>query len=158
VTPSEGPSWLAVSMVVFWCGVLAAYHWLPYDFAVDYEGIRLKVTGISILPFAGYLRGSYLNALNDLLTKLALAVPLGFAASFVARDRRLAFLSVTVAWLIAALCLFGILEAGQFFLPTRSPDPTDVLVGVVGTLAGLRAGRWLQIGTADSADSSGTPW
>src|SRR5918993_1966260 len=63
----------ATAAVVLWILVLMAYHWSPYDFAVDYEGIRQKVDQMSLLPFAGYLRGSYLNALNNLLTKLALA-------------------------------------------------------------------------------------
>ena len=36
------------------------------------------------------------------------------------------------------------IEAGQLFLPSRFPDPTDVLVGVAGATAGLLAGRWLR--------------
>lgn len=154
VTASAGPSRAAMALVVLWCFVLAAYHWQPFDFIVDYEAIRLKVDGISMLPFANYLRGSYLSAFNNLLTKLSLAVAFGFAASFVTRARKLAFLPMTVVWLLAAGSVFGVLEAGQFFLPTRSPDPTDVLVGVFGTFAGLQAGRWVKaVATEDPADS-----
>jgi len=40
--------------------------------------------------------------------------------------------------------LFTIVEAGQLFLPTRSPDPTDVAVGVLGALGGLFLGRWIK--------------
>ena len=142
VVRSDGRSWRALGVVGIWCLVLAAYHWQPYDFTVDKEAIRAKVAQISILPFAGYLRGSYLNAFNDLLTKLALAVPFGVVASFVGGRNRVAFLSTTVLWLIVAMCVFGLLEGGQFFLPSRVPDPSDVLVGVTGAYAGLLLGRW----------------
>jgi hypothetical protein len=40
--------------------------------------------------------------------------------------------------------LFGLLEFGQFFLPSRVPNPTDVVVGVAASTAGLWLGRWLQ--------------
>ena len=140
-------------VVGVWCGVLAAYHWLPYDFTLDYEAIKVKVTRISVLPFAGYLRGSYLNAFNNLLSKVALAVPLGFAASFVGGRSRVAFLSTTLMWVIVAAGVFGVLEAGQFFLPSRVPDPTDVLVGVAGTYAGLVLGRWVAPASIDPRES-----
>ena len=150
---SEGASWRAVGVLGLWCVVLAAYHWQPYAFTVDYEAIRLKVTEIPMLPFAGYLDGSYLNAFNDLLTKLALAVPLGFVASFVSRRDRVAFPSTTLLWMIFASCVFGLLEAGQFFLPTRIPDPSDVLVGVAGAYVGLTLGRWVGPGTIGAGKS-----
>ncbi len=134
----------AALLVGVWCLVLAAYHWLPYDFGIDNDVIRRKLARMSILPFAGYAGGSYLNALNDLLTKLALAVPLGVAAGFVTRQRDLAFSSTTMVWLLGAGALFGLIEAGQLFLPRRSPDPTDVLVGMAGTYAGLALTRWLK--------------
>ena len=146
VVRPEGRSWRALGLVAIWCLVLAAYHWQPYDFTVDKEAVRTKLAQMPMLPFAGYLRGSYLNAFNDVLAKLALAVPFGVLASFVGGRDRVAFLSSTVMWLIVALCAFGVLEAGQFFLPTRIPDPSDILVGVTGAYAGLLLGRWAGAG------------
>ncbi len=142
VVRSDGRSLRALGLVGIWCLVLAAYHWQPYDFTVDREAIRTKLAQMPMLPFAGYLRGSYLNAFNDVLAKLALAVPFGVVASFVSGRDRVAFLSSTVIWLIVATCIFGLLEAGQFFLPSRVPDPSDILVGVTGAYAGLLLGRW----------------
>lgn len=133
--------WLGA--VVVWCLVICAYHWQPYDFAVDSELIRRKLARMSLVPFAGYLGGSPLNALNNLLTKLALAVPLGVLASFAFTGpppRRLAL----AVWLVGAAAIFAIVEAGQFFLPPRLPDPTDVVVGVAGAAGGLALGRWLR--------------
>ena len=36
------------------------------------------------------------------------------------------------------------IEAGQLFLPSRSPDVTDVAMGVAGTLGGLFLGQWMR--------------
>jgi VanZ family protein len=140
------PSSVAVSgwaliALAGWCLVLFAYHWLPYDFVVDAEGIRQKLERVSIVPFSGY-RGSDLNAFNDLLVKLGLAIPFGLVATFVARGTAWPRL-LLLAWLALAAAVFGTVEVGQFFLPTRVPDPTDVLIGVAGTYAGLVLGRWL---------------
>ena len=98
---------------------------------------------MSLIPFAGYRRGSPLNALNDLLTKTALSVPLGLIAYFVLRPARSLRPASLVAWAAVAVFVFGVVEVGQFFLPGKSPDPTDVLVGVAGTLAGLVVAQWV---------------
>ncbi|MDQ3486987.1 MAG: VanZ family protein [Acidobacteriota bacterium] len=139
----------ATAAVGVWCFVLVAYHWSPYDFGVDHDVIRRKVGRMSILPFASYLSGSYLNALNDLLTKLALAVPMGLAVSLVSRNRSPGFSWEMAAWLVGAGCLFTSIELGQLFLPSRIPDPTDVAVGIVGTYLGLSLGRWLKSAAID---------
>nr|MBA3639838.1 VanZ family protein [Acidobacteriota bacterium] len=161
LAPSGSPpatmSMRAAAVVGLWCIVLGAYHWVPYDFSIDNDLLRRKLARLSILPFAGYLGGSYLNALNNLLTKLALAIPLGVAAGFVTRHRKLAFSSTTLAWLLSAGALFGLIEAGQLFLPRRNPDPTDVLVGMVGTYVGLSLARWLKAeGRVDPSTGSKT--
>ena len=95
------------------------------------------------MPFAGYAPGSDLNALNDILVKLGLSVPLGAISAFLSsRRERAAHESATV--LGAATVLFSVIEAGQVFIPSQSPDPSDVFLGVAGTIAGLWLGRWLR--------------
>ena len=59
-------SWPAIALVGGWCLVVVAYHWAPYDFTVDNAAIRRKLAELSLLPFAGYREGSYINAFNDL--------------------------------------------------------------------------------------------
>jgi len=134
----------ALSLMLAWCVVLCVYHWLPYDFTIDSEAIKSKVARISLLPFASYATGSYLNAFNDLLTKLALAAPLGLSAAFVARGPFASSRIVAIATILMAGGVFTVIETGQLFLPTRSPDLTDVLVGMTGTAIGLTLGRWLK--------------
>jgi VanZ family protein len=133
----------ALATIAVWSLVLCAYHWLPYDFGVDSEAIKRKLANLSLLPFAGYQSGSDLKALSDLLTKLALSAPFGVAAAFVLRNHVARRPIVVAGWMLVAACVFGAIELGQFFLPTRSPDTTDILTGMVGTFAGLSLGRWL---------------
>ena len=53
---------------------------------------------------------------------------------------------------VAATCLLGAgavlggIELGQFFVPSRVPDPTDVWLGVAASAGGLWLGRWLRSG------------
>lgn len=135
----------AIAALTAWFVVLAAYHWMPYDFTVDSSAISRKLARMSLVPFAGYRSGSDLNALNDLLVKLSLSMPLGLLAALAVRPYRPSTI-LTAGWLAVAAVVFGTIEFGQLFLPSRVPDPTDVLVGVAGTAAGLWLGRWLQAG------------
>jgi VanZ family protein len=52
-----------------------------------------------------------------------------------------------VVWVPLAVAFFGAIEVGQFFLPTRVPDPTDVGVGVAVSLLGVVVGQSLRRGT-----------
>jgi VanZ family protein len=136
----------AATLFIVWCMILCAYHWLPYDFGVDSTIIRGKLASLSLLPFVGYRGGSDLNAFTDLLTKLALSTPLGVIAAFVIRRGRVATSMLVAGWVLLAACIFGTVEIGQLFLPSRTPDVTDVLVGVSGTAIGLALGWWVQPG------------
>ena len=138
--------WRGLALLAICVVVLCAYHWLPYDFGLNGELIRRKLDRMSLLPFAGYRAGSDLNALNDLLLKLALSIPFGVATAYALRGTGLARRVVNAIALVLAVGVFATIEAAQLFLPTRIPDPTDVLTGTVGTLIGLTLARWLQAG------------
>jgi VanZ family protein len=123
-----------------WVGVIALYHWMPYDFTADSAMIRHRLATLSLVPFASYAAGSDLQALNTFLTKMALAAPLGLLSAPVTGSASRAAILARVAG--AAIVFTGI-EAGQLFLPTRVPDPSDVLVGTMGYCAGLAVAIWL---------------
>ena len=97
------------------------------------------------MPFAGYGAGSDLVVFNNLVAKVAAALPLGFIAAY-ALPRGMDVRLVAAVWMVGAGAVFGDVEAGQFFLPTRSPDPTDVWLGILASAAGLWLGRWLRAG------------
>jgi glycopeptide antibiotics resistance protein len=133
----------AIAALAAWCLVLAMYHWQPFDFAIDRSRIREKLGDISLIPFAGYARSRWLNAMTDMLTKLSLSLPFGAIASLVVRRR--ASRVVFLGWIVVAAGVFSVLEFGQLFVPARVPDPTDVLTGVLGTAAGLGIAPWAAI-------------
>lgn len=145
----------AIAASAFWLVVLCAYHWLPFDFAFDVGAIRGKLANISLLPFNGYRSGSDLHALSTLITKLALSVPLGICCAFVFRPAAVSRRMVMAGGAVMATAVFGAIEAGQLFLPTRVPDVTDVLIGVTGTCTGLALGYWFQ-GPRSAASSTGS--
>ena len=143
-TPAGSAVWRGLVLLAMWVVVLCAYHWLPYDFGLDAELIRRKLERMSLLPFAGYRAGSDLNALKDLLLKLALSIPFGVAASYALRRAGLPRRGINAIVLVLAVGVFAIIEAAQLFLPTRVPDPTDVLTGTVGSVIGLAIAQWLR--------------
>lgn len=140
--------WPAVVGLAAWCLLLAAYHWMPYDFSTDTSMIRRKLAAMSLIPFAGYHVGPDLSALDQLLVKTSLSLPLGLIAGFVLRlppGSTAARLATGGALLFAGAFLAAI-EAGQVLLPSRYPDPTDVLVGTIAAGAGLAITRWIRKG------------
>ena len=133
----------AAALLGAWCLVLVAYHWMPYDFVWDSAAIRGKLAGLSLIPFAGYHRGADLNSLDQLLLKLWLSVPVGFLSGFLASGPAPARRLWVAGWLAAVGLLFAVIEAGQLLLPSRFPDPSDILVAVAGAAVGLAATFWL---------------
>ena len=141
--PSLATRW-AWAGLVLWGLMLAGYHWQPFDFGLDQSLVRQKLSRISLVPFAGYLSGSDLAALNTLIAKVGMSIPLGAIAAF-ARPRLLTPV-LAAACVVGACAVFGALELGQFFVPSRVPDPTDVGLGVAASACGLWLGRWLRSG------------
>ena len=139
----EGAAW-AWAGLALWCLMLAGYHWQPFDFGVDESLMRQKVARISFVPLSGYRSGSDLGALNTLIAKVGMSIPLGAIAAF--GLPRLLPPMLAMACLLAAGAVFGVIELGQFFLPSRVPDPTDVWLGVAASAGGLWLGRWLRSG------------
>jgi glycopeptide antibiotics resistance protein len=140
-TPAARTRWLV--MVGLWCLVICGYHWLPFDFGVDLPLVQRKLSQISLVPFAGHWSGSDLDTFNNTLSKVAVAMPLGLFVALAAHAWRLSTRVLVVGWTAAAAVIFSIVEVGQLFVPSRVPDPTDVLLGIAASLAGLALGRWL---------------
>ena len=142
--PPRSVSTSAVAALIIWCLVLCTYHWLPFDFSFDKELVKDKLQRMSLLPFVGYRSGSELNVFNNVLAKIALAMPLGLIASFAIRKSVASRGVLLTAWLFFAVLVFGAIETGQVLLPTRTPDPSDILVSVAAFAGGMAAGWWIQ--------------
>ena len=129
-----------------WCLMLGAYHWQPFDFVVDESLVRQKLARISLIPLAGYRSGSDLNAFNTLLAKIGLAIPFGGITSFALGGLAGRPVPFALVWVGLSAAVFGAIELGQFFLPSRVPDPSDVWLGIAGSGLGIWLVRWLRSG------------
>lgn len=78
---------------------------------------------------------SWLNNWSNLHGQLRTAVPfipLGFLLNSYSKKW-----VISLAGLLISFFVVVIAELGQYFIPTRYPDPMDILYGIVGALLGM---------------------
>lgn len=129
----------ALAGVWVWIGVLAAYHWMPFDFSLEPSQVKNGLRQLLSAPLSGYYYGTEFNAVTQLARKTLLALPLGALlalASPAAADARRRTLQTTLL-LSLGVAVLGVIELGQVFLPSRYPDIADVLIGGLGVAAGF---------------------
>jgi VanZ family protein len=148
LVPRQAGEKLASPMRVPIAGLAASlalyvlYNWSPFDFQVSGDLIRQRLPMIFGVPFYGYYQNPELKAIDDLLVKIAIGVPIGvflgwwISGSPAAYRRPL----VAIASVLAVVFFVGV-EAGQVLLPTRYPESTDILLGLAGVLLGSWAVR-----------------
>lgn len=82
-------------------------------------------------PFVDYYWGSKYNALDQFVRKGVSFLPLGVLFALAGRE---IFATGRAYRVVAAAIAIGlVVEAGRYFLPTRSPSLTDVVIGCGGT-------------------------
>jgi VanZ family protein len=130
-------------LLLTWLAVAVLVNWQPFDFRFDADYAAERWRHVSLLPFTDYLADYYLNALDQLIKKVLLFVPLGalLTLSLPSTLRTRGALVV-----LAAAALAAAFEAGQLLLPTRYTSITDVLVETSGAWVGFiltRRAQWL---------------
>jgi glycopeptide antibiotics resistance protein len=128
---------LALALGAVWFLVLAVIHWHPFDFRTSLLSNRLA--HLDWMPMAGLAEKNYLGALNEVLSKFIIFVPIGVLwiwACNTAATRLGKLVPALIAGGVAA-----ILEFGQALIQTRFASPTDVLFGFVGGWIGAEATR-----------------
>ncbi|MBI4523048.1 MAG: VanZ family protein [Deltaproteobacteria bacterium] len=152
-----------VGWLIFWllyvCYLL--YEKLrPFQFEFDRQSVHAKIEGLAIMPFLDYVSGSsdIRLILDDVLKDGLFFVPLGLSG-YVFLNRllkgRSSFLA-SIGSLLVGLSVAGEGEIGQLFLPSRTPDITDVCLGVLGACVGTRVGAWYE-GTKGEHPSKASP-
>ena len=121
---------LVLGQVLF--AFLAYLHWQPFDFFPSLFGGKLQ--GMNWLPLASQVDKNYLWALNEILEKFLVYLPLGALAVWASKDHHR--LSRTLLAGVVGLLVASVLELGQGMLPSRYVSPTDVLFGFFGALLG----------------------
>jgi hypothetical protein len=126
-------------------------QWWPYDFqtdAVQFLGpdatvgdMNSAVIGLrrmTWVPLADYYWGSKHNAFDQFLMKSLSFAPLGMILALPgARGRGPGSLAVIVVAMVVGL----IVETGQYFIPSRHPSTTDLLIEGFGAWAAFAATR-----------------
>lgn len=131
--PGRRPA-VSVLATAGWIVALLYLNWFPFDFHFDNTSWA-RWREISWLPFADYLRSSYLETAQGAADKVIQFFVLGalLAQSRLSIGAR-AWAAVAAAGVLAVLC-----EAGQLCLPTRFASFTDVLVETFSAGLGLWA-------------------
>jgi VanZ family protein len=138
------------TLFLAWFGGVIYLNWQPFNFTTDpaqfTEGPEeVAVWGIrrmAWLPLVDYYWGSKYQALDQFLKKSLAFLPLGLlcalASNRVYRPR--AALAVAAVALLAAL----VIEAGRYFLPSRTASVTDVLIQGFGAWLGFKLTQHLR--------------
>ena len=105
-------------LVLVFIGIIFLFSWLNSpDFA-----------NVPIMP-------NWLNNWSNLHGQLrtgAPFIPLGFLLNSYSQKW-----SISLTGLLISFFVVVIAELGQYFIPTRYPDPMDVFYGIVGALIGM---------------------
>lgn len=130
---SRGPILLARYLALAWCGLII------YGSLHPFAGWR--DTGVSPLAFleGGWPR--YWTAF-DLLTNVAVYLPLGFFLTLAFNSFPWRFVAVVLAFLLGGTLSFS-LECVQTWLPTRVPSNVDLACNSLGALLGALFAQWV---------------
>lgn len=153
---------VALVLGQLWVAGLAVTHWQPFDFRPQTFAARLDA--IDWMPLGSQVSKNYLWALNEILMKFLVYVPLGAVAVWASKQHH----QWSRPWIAAAVCglVAVVLELGQSLVPSRYVSPTDVLFGLVGgylggeltrRLLGVRVKFKIESGTAPAVASTTTP-
>jgi VanZ family protein len=140
----------AIAVLMIYVFYLA---WSPFSFLWDLEEARSRLPSlVQIIPLYHYAMGSDLNHARLFVQGVFFQGLL----VYLLRIRFEWFEGVRSGIALAALwvAFIGFLqEAGQLFLPSRTPSPTDIYCFALG--GGL--GAWIRRPAAHSLESAGTP-
>lgn len=121
------PGWLLAG----WSVIVVFLNWQPFDTVGGLDRAARRLAELSWLPFADYQTLEPAPALDQALHKMLLFAPFGALLVGLLPPPRVLLTMAT------ALVLAVLVEAGQLFLATRYPSPSDVLLAVGGAWLGL---------------------
>jgi len=133
---------VSLALGAIWFLVLAVVHWHPFEFRSALLGGRLA--DLDWMPMAGLAEKNYLWALDEILSKFILFVPIGVLAIWASKTS--AIRPGVLAPVLLSGTVAAALEFGQAAIPSRSASPTDVLFGFVGGWIGAEATRRIAFG------------
>nr|NJM02122.1 VanZ family protein [Desulfobacula sp.] len=126
---------------LLWIGMVLSIYWYPYNFVIDKQTIREQMQQLSLIPFYHYQDNTIYNAITQLFRKIIFFFPGGVILSFIIKGGRFFSAAVNFAIIFSGMILIfgvaGMVEIGQFFIPERGPDLTDILLEIAGAWLGF---------------------
>ena len=130
--------WLV--LCVIWLAVLVQIFWFPFNATWDLPSAwRRLQQAVTRAPFEVLFYQDYLQAFTDFIRRILFFAPLGALCGLIQRTSVGRWLPARVVrWgvLAAAVGVPVVIELGQLFLPQKTPDLTDTVLGIAGSLAG----------------------
>jgi glycopeptide antibiotics resistance protein len=123
---------------VAWILILAHQQWSPFDFHSDQQFLRVRLEQLPLVPFQNYYYSPLPLAFAELMRKLLLGIPLGILLAPTRHRKPQStdmWLQISAAMFTIAVTL-SLIEAVQLVVPSRTPDPTDVIIQTAGAFAG----------------------
>lgn len=133
------------SIWAVWILMVFCVFWFPFNFQTNGVSFESAWIALTRIPFLMLFEGSELNAINEMLRKIAFFVPggaiwcLGMAA-FRKNDQKI---RSKLIGFFALICVAIAVETGQLFIPGKFADFTDVLLETGGALIGMLASTWV---------------
>lgn len=129
--------WIPFAGLVGSLAFYVLYNWSPFDFTLSGELVRPRIPMLFGVPFYSYYQTPEIKAVDELLVKIALGVPVGLFLSWWIRSSPAEYRPlVAVTTTLMIVSFFAVVEAGQLMLVARYPDNTDILLGLAGVLGG----------------------
>lgn len=131
----------AIFYFSIWAIIVLLLYWFPYDFVSDKSIINEHLSNFSLIPFHTYYKNGVYYAFMQILGILFFFVPNGFLLSYLIKGGTLFASRINkifiCLWLASVCSVAGLVVLGQFLLPERVPDITDVLTGCLGCWVGF---------------------
>jgi VanZ family protein len=151
----EPQRWHFGAALVVWLVAVAFLNWHPFDFSFDLRRAAQRLNDVPFIPFVDYWGGNYFNALDQIISRLAVYVPVGMILPLAMGWKTTKATGIRVVITIAVWAVA--VEIGQALLPSRYPSLTDVVVESLGAWFGFLCVQRLAVKSAsvdDHADHS----
>ena len=107
-----------VGLVLVFIGIIFLFSWLN---SPDFANVPLMPNWLN----------NWSNVHGQLRTG-APFIPLGFLLNSYSKKWSISLIGLLISFFVVVIA-----ELGQYFIPTRYPDPMDVFYGIVGALIGM---------------------
>lgn len=142
-----------VSALAAVLALVVLLYWAPFNFGVAERDVNQRIRVLyQRAPFHRYYWLPPLVALGEVTTLAVLSMGTSLLVALAFRGRQ-RVLAARTPVLVTTL-IFTVVEWGQLYLPWRRADPTDVLIGTLGALAGVTIARALDSRSLEGGVSS----